>query len=114
MGKGYNQRNAKVDGNQKEIVDKIRKLGAKVIHVHTVKKFTDIIVLFRGCAYFIEIKDGRNFPDYYKDLTGAGKRIFLEKKLTDGEAECMDKFKSASVPYHIVSSFDEALSILNK
>jgi len=110
---GYNQRNAKVDDNQKPIVKALRRIGAKVWHVHTIKKFYDIQVAFRGQLFAIEIKDGAKFPNYYIELTKEEKRTYLEKQLSEGEKECMEAMQSAGVPYHIVSSIDEAIALIN-
>jgi len=109
---GYNQRNAKVDDNQKEIVEALRRVGAKVWHVHTIKNFYDIQVAFRGQLFAIEIKDGAKFPKYYTGLTKEEKRTYLETKLSEGEAKCMEAMQGAGVPYHIVSSIDEAINLL--
>lgn len=50
---------AKIDSNQKRIVEEIRKIGASVFSLAAVKKgFPDIIVGYRGNNYLFEIKDG--------------------------------------------------------
>ena len=51
---------AKVDTNQPEIVDALRKAGATVQHLHTVGHgCPDILVCFRGVLSLMEIKSGR-------------------------------------------------------
>ena len=51
---------AKVDKNQKEIVDALRKVGASVCLLHTVGKGTpDILVGYQGKNILMEIKSQR-------------------------------------------------------
>ena len=50
---------AKVDRNQSEIVDALRKAGCTVAHTHAAGAgFPDIAAGYRGVTYLIEIKDG--------------------------------------------------------
>lgn len=52
------RRAAKVDRNQSEIVDALRKAGATVQPLHTVGAgCPDLLVGFRGVNYLIEVKD---------------------------------------------------------
>ena len=111
---GYNQRNAKVDKNQPEIVEGLRRIGAKVKPVHQLKKFCDIMVGYRGKLFMMEIKSGDDLPKKYSKMTKKEKRSYLEAKLSEGEKECMEAFQSVGVVYHIVSTLDEAISILNE
>jgi len=47
----------RVDANQAEIVDALRKVGATVLHLHEVGEgCPDIVAGFRGVNYLIEIK----------------------------------------------------------
>lgn len=110
MGKSYNQRNAKVDANQPEIVKALRQAGAIVRSVHTIKKFFDILVAFRGQLYIMEIKNVT--VQKYEKETPEEKRERLESMLKDGEKECMEQFQSVGVPYHIVATAEEALDII--
>ena len=48
---------ARVDGNQPELVEYIRKLGGSFQHTHTVPGALDGIVGFRGIDQRVEIKD---------------------------------------------------------
>lgn len=66
------RRVAKVDSNQAEIVNQLRKSGAKVLHLHQLKNCCDLLVGFKGKIALFEIKTS------------------IKKKLTDGE----DKFKN--------------------
>jgi Holliday junction resolvase len=60
---------AKVDDNQAEIVEGLRKAGVSVVVTSSAGKgFTDIVVGFRGENYLIEIKDG-NKPPAQRKLT---------------------------------------------
>jgi Holliday junction resolvase len=49
---------ARVDGNQKEIVQALRDIGASVVTCHAVGQgFPDICVGWQGATYLLEIKD---------------------------------------------------------
>lgn len=114
MGKGYNQRNAKVDANQPAIVKALRRVGAKVRPVHQLKDLFDILVGYRGQLFIIEIKNPEYLPKKYQTESETEKRTRLEKMLSEGEKKCMDMFNSVGVDYHIVTSIDEALAVINK
>ena len=63
----------KVDVNQKEIVQVIRKAGGLVQILSMVGGGVfDLLVLFRGDLYLIEVKDGKN------GLTDAQERFYAE------------------------------------
>ena len=50
---------AKVDANQKTIVEQLRRCGFSVLHLHTLGKGApDIVVGTKGKNYLFEIKDG--------------------------------------------------------
>jgi hypothetical protein len=85
---------ARVDKNQKEIVAALRKAGAKVKHVYTVKNLFDILVYYKGITYNVEIKDG------------------LKSKLTEGETKCKEDLESVNVKYWIVRSIEDALNMI--
>lgn len=54
---------ARVDDNQKRIVQDLRSVGCSVTPLHMVGKgFPDIVVGYRGVNYLIEIKDGNKSP----------------------------------------------------
>ena len=91
-------RASRVDSNQKEIVTALRKLGAVVFHVHTIKSFFDILVAYNGKLIAIEIKDGRLNQSAHK--------------LTEGELKCKAALESVGVKYNVVKSVDEALALL--
>ena len=59
---------SKTDGNQTEIVAALKKAGASVLHLHTLRHGApDLCVGFRGRNYLMEIKTerGRMTPDEY-------------------------------------------------
>lgn len=98
-------RKAKVDSNQKSIVEALRKVGAVVVHTHQLKNAFDILVGYKGNLYIMEIKSPLYLPKEYN-------RERLEKELTDGERSLMNDFKSIGIEYHIVVTIDEAFSII--
>lgn len=65
------RRAAKVDRNQAEIVDALKKAGATVQHLHSVGAgCPDLLVGYRGRNFLIEVKDFRLIPSK-KALTAA-------------------------------------------
>jgi hypothetical protein len=89
---------ARIDSNQPEIVAALRKAGAVVFHVHTIKNLFDLLVFYKGNVYCVEVKDG-NKPA-------------SQRKLTEGELKCKALLESQDVTYYIVSSVSEALDLL--
>jgi len=54
------RRNARVDANQKEIVDALREVGASVQHLHMVGRgCPDILVGWAGNNFLLEIKQDK-------------------------------------------------------
>tara|TARA_R110000803_G_scaffold69665_1_gene132085 strand:+ start:530 stop:844 length:315 start_codon:yes stop_codon:yes gene_type:complete len=92
------RRNAKVDGNHKEIVDGLRKFGASVLSVAVLKNCFDILVGYNGENYIMEIKNGMLSPS--------------QKRLSIGE----NKFKNNWIggKYHVVESLEQAIDIITK
>lgn len=111
---GFNQRNAKVDANQPEIVKALRAIGAKVRPVHQLKDLFDILVGYNGNLFMIEIKNNEYLPRKYETETKEEKRSRLVNMLSDGERKCMQMFNSVGVDYHIVSSAKEAIDLVTK
>jgi hypothetical protein len=89
---------ARVDANQKEIVEGLRKLDAYVLITSQLKNAFDILVGYKGNTYIIEIKDGSK-PE-------------KQRQLTKGELKCMEGFQKVGVKYHVINSLDEAISLL--
>lgn len=53
------RKKARVDANQKEIVQELRKRGISVLHTHQLGKGApDIVVGYMNSNYLIELKDG--------------------------------------------------------
>ena len=87
---------ARIDSNQPEIVEKLRDMGAEVLHLHTLGRgVPDILVCFRERLYLCEIKDGAKKPS--------------ARKLTDDEQKWHAKWPG---PVYIVESFEDAQKIL--
>ena len=58
---------ARVDANQPQIVAALRKMGATVLHLHTIGHgCPDILVGHRGKNALVEIKDGEKPPSAQK------------------------------------------------
>ena len=87
-------RKCRVDANQNEIVKGLRKHGAIVKHVHTIKNLFDILVFYNNKTYCMEIKNG------------------LKSKLTEGEKQCKDDIESVGVKYHVIYNLEQALKLI--
>jgi hypothetical protein len=90
------RRSARVDANQKQIVEGLRRSGASVLITSQLKNCFDILVGFRGINYIMEIKDGDKPPS--------------QRKLTEGEQKFKDTWRGGE--YHIVESLDDALKVI--
>ena len=88
------RRNARVDRNQKEIVEELRAFGAEVLHIHQLKNCFDILVFWNGNIYPMEIKAST------KDT------------LTEGEQIFKDKIEAVGCKYHIVYDKEHAIYTL--
>ena len=70
------RRAAKVDANQKEIVDALRSAGASVVSTASMADgFPDLVVGFRGENYLLEVKDGNKPPS--KQRLTADQEVFF-------------------------------------
>lgn len=95
------RRVARIDENQKEIVEALRKFGAVVLHLHQLKNCFDVLVFYAGHTYCIEIKN----PAQPKS----------KQELTEGEQDFKQQIESVGVKYHIVKTVDDAIdTILSK
>ena len=65
---------SRVDDNQKEIVQLLRKFGCSVYIVSQLKGFCDIVVGWNGHNYLLEIKDP-NKPPSQRKLTPKEKKF---------------------------------------
>ncbi len=90
------RRNARVDSNQKEIVNFIRKYGGTVLIISQLKNCFDILVGYNDFNIIMEIKDGNLTPS--------------KRKLTEGEEKFKDTWKGGE--YHIVKNINEVEQIL--
>ena len=88
------RRKAKVDSNQAEIVNQIRKLGGYVLHTHQLKNAFDILVGYNSKLYIIEIKASK------------------QGKLTKGELVCKKGFESVGVPYYVIYSIEQFIQLI--
>ena len=89
---------ARVDDNQKEIVEGLRAFGAEVFHLHTIKNLFDILVAYNGRLFCMELKN----PERPK----------ATQKLTDGEERCRVRLEGVGVKYHIVTTLQQAIQII--
>ena len=88
------RRRAKVDANQSEIVDALRKTGATVQSLATVGSgVPDLLVGRGGQTYLLEVKDGRRVPS--------------ERRLTEDERGWHSTWRG--FPVSVVNSTEEAL-----
>ena len=92
------RRAAKVDDNQKEIVEALRKCGASVQLLHAVGQgCPDILIGYKGANYLAEIKDNKKTPS--------------QRKLTPAQIKWHDEWRGQKI---ILKSVDEAIQFLNK
>lgn len=87
---------AKIDDNQKSIVNALRDVGASVQSLAAIGKgCPDLLVGYQGINYLMEIKDGSKVPS--------------AQKLTIDQEHWHSVWKGV---VHVVKSEDEALKIL--
>lgn len=85
-----------MDGNQGDIVEALRRVGATVQPLHTIGQgCPDLLVAFRQRMFLYEVKDGSKPPS--------------ARKLTPDEKAWIANWKA---PVYIVNSAAEALEIL--
>jgi len=90
------RRAARIDGNQTEIVQALRRVGASVSITSMVGSgFPDIVVGFRGVNWLVEIKDGSKPPS--------------RRKLTGDEQTFFDTWHGQ---VNVVKNTDEALELI--
>lgn len=89
-------RAAKIDRNQPEIVQALRKAGASVQHLHSVGAgCPDLLCAVSGRVFLVEVKDGTKPPS--------------AQKLTPDQAEWHAGWKSV---VHVVNSVDAAIAVV--
>jgi len=90
------RRASKVDDNQREIVQALKKAGASVQYLHNVGMgCPDILVGYRNVNYLMELKDGYKSPS--------------RRRLTPFQQEWHAAWTGQSA---VVSSVDEALAVI--
>ena len=100
----------KKDANQPEIEKALKRVGAEFIDTSDLKKDGfDLLVLFRGSAYVVEVKNPDALPKYFFGLDAEGKRERLKKMLTDKERGAMQKCENTGNKYIITYSADHCL-----
>ena len=88
------RRAAKVDQNQDQVVSALRAAGAKVQSLAAVGKgVPDLLCLYEGTFYLIEVKDGQKPPS--------------QRKLTEDQVKWHGEWKSAFLG--VVENPEEAL-----
>jgi Holliday junction resolvase len=91
------RKKARVDANQKEIVQQLRKRGISVLHTHQLGKGApDIIVGYMNYNYLIEIKDGNKSKS--------------QQKLTPDELEFASKWGGN---YAVCNSLEQILQLID-
>lgn len=91
------RKKARVDANQKEIVQQLRKLDISVLHTHQLGKGApDLILGYRNENYLIELKDGS--------------KTKAQQKLTQDELEFQAKWTGN---YAVCNSLDEILKVID-
>jgi len=90
------RRAAKIDSNQNEIVEALRRCGASVLITSQLKNCFDILVGYNGINYIVEIKDGKKPPS--------------QRKLTQGEIKFRDNWRGGK--YYVIESVDDALKMI--
>jgi hypothetical protein len=87
------------DANHAAIAQLLRQIGAHVIDAAAAPTLGfDLIVVYRGRTYIIEIKDGSKPP--------------CERHLTPNEQEQQAALERHGVKYHVVLSKDDALKVI--
>lgn len=87
----------KVDSNQSELVDKMRRIGMSVRVTSMVgNDFPDLVAGFRGVNYLFEVKDGKKFKS--------------QRKLKPGQEKFFDTWSGNVFK---IESFEDVLSIIN-
>ena len=88
----------RIDANQNQIVDAMRKVGAVVRIISQGDGIPDLLVGYRGFTILMEVKDGEKVPS--------------ARKLTEAEQKFFDDWRGGMLV--IVNSVDEALETLKR
>ena len=88
----------RIDANQPEVISALQASGWRVVTTsHIGDGFADLIACRRGIVAFVEVKDGSKPPS--------------AQKLTPKEVRFRELVESAGMPYRIVRTVEEALSL---
>lgn len=91
------RKKARVDANQKEIVQQLRKLDISVLHTHQLGKGApDLILGYRNDNFMIELKDGNKTKS--------------QQKLTPDEVEFQEKWQGN---YAVCNSLEQILTVID-
>ena len=92
------RRAARIDRNQPEIIEALRKLGASVQPLHNAGDgIPDLLVGFQGANFLIEVKDGERVPS--------------ARKLTPCQVQWHHEWLGQAA---IVTSTEEAIALISK
>jgi predicted tellurium resistance membrane protein TerC len=107
-------RAANKDKNQNKIERALITAGAQFIDTSMLKKDTfDLIVLFRGNVFLLEIKNDDYLPKSFYEMTDKEKRDYLiQKKLTENEKKTLKKCVLTNNILHIVYDVDSTLKAI--
>jgi Holliday junction resolvase len=86
----------RIDANQNQIVDAMRKVGAVVRIISQGDGIPDLLVGYKGYTILMEVKDGGKVPS--------------ARKLTEAEQKFFDDWRGGMLA--VVNSVEEALEIL--
>ena len=86
----------RIDANQNQIVDAMRKVGAVVRIISQGDGIPDLLVGYKGYTILMEVKDGDKVPS--------------ARKLTEPEQKFFDDWRGGMLV--VVNSVEEALEIL--
>ena len=88
----------RIDANQNQIVDALRKVGAVVRIISQGDGIPDLLVGYKGYTILMEVKDGDKVPS--------------ARKLTEAEQKFFDDWRGGMLA--VVNSVEEALEILKR
>jgi Holliday junction resolvase len=88
----------RIDANQNQIVDAMRKAGAVVRIISQGDGIPDLLVGYKGYTILMEVKDGDKVPS--------------ARKLTEAEQKFFDDWRGGMLA--VVNSVEEALEILKR
>jgi Holliday junction resolvase len=88
----------RIDANQNQIVDAMRKVGAVVRIISQGDGIPDLLVGYKGYTILMEVKDGDKVPS--------------ARKLTEAEQKFFDDWRGGMLA--VVNSIEEALEILKR